>query len=73
MECDYLKEKKILLVDDEEQLREMVASILAQEGYARIRTAGTVKEALETAREWEPAAYSARVTAASAPEGRMVP
>ena len=54
MECDYLKQKKILLVDDEEQLRDMVASILAQEGYVRIRTAGTVKEALEAAREWEP-------------------
>ena len=24
MECDYLKQKKILLVDDEEQLRDMV-------------------------------------------------
>ena len=60
MECDYLKQKKILLVDDEEQLRDMVASILAQEGYVRIRTAGTVKEALEAARktEWRPRASS---------------
>lgn len=31
-----LKEKKILLVDDEIQLRDMVVSILQQEGYTRI-------------------------------------
>ena len=49
-----MEEYRVLLVDDEEQLRDMVASILAQEGYVRIRTAGTVKEALEAAREWEP-------------------
>ncbi|MCI9143436.1 MAG: response regulator transcription factor [Lachnospiraceae bacterium] len=49
-----LKEKKILLVDDEIQLRDMVVSILQQEGYTRIRTAGNVREALELAENWRP-------------------
>lgn len=49
-----LKEKKILIVDDEAQLREMVVSILRQEGYTGIRTAGSVREALEIAESWQP-------------------
>ena len=53
-EYDYLKQKKILLADDEEQLRDMVVSILAQEGYTRVRTAGSVGEALRAAEEWKP-------------------
>lgn len=54
MEYDYLKQKRILLVDDEEQLRELVASILTQEGYAQVRTAGTVAGALSLAEAWKP-------------------
>ncbi len=33
MDYDYLKYKKILIVDDEADLREMVTSILAQDGF----------------------------------------
>lgn len=49
-----VKNKKILLVDDEEQLLDMVVSILKQDGYTRIRTAVSVKEALEAVRDWQP-------------------
>ena len=49
MEYDYLKQKRILLVDDEEELRELVTSILTQEGYAQVRRAGTVADALSLA------------------------
>ena len=54
MEYDYLKQKRILLVDDEEELRELVTSILTQEGYAQVRTAGTVADALSLAEAWKP-------------------
>lgn len=49
-----LKIQKILIVDDEADLREMVTSILAQDGFKTIRTAGTVAEALKICRDWEP-------------------
>ena len=42
MDYDYLKYKKILIVDDEADLREMVTSILDQDGFKIIKTAGTV-------------------------------
>lgn len=51
---DYLKYKKILIVDDEADLREMVTSILEQDGFKTIKTAGTVAEALKICRDWEP-------------------
>lgn len=54
MEYDYLKNKKILLVDDEEELLRMVRSILEQDGYTRIKTAGTVRDALQICKEWQP-------------------
>lgn len=54
MSTDYLKQKKVLLVDDEKELLSMVASILKQDGYSRIKTAGTAKEALKICREWKP-------------------
>lgn len=44
MDYDYLKYKKILIVDDEADLREMVTSILEQDGFKTIKTAGTVAE-----------------------------
>ena len=39
----YLKQKRILLVDDEQALLDLVVSILQMDGYQRIRTAGTVR------------------------------
>ena len=51
---DYIKKKKILLVDDEPELLDMVASILREDGYENIRTAGTVEEALREAGESAP-------------------
>lgn len=54
MNYDYLKNKKILFVDDEEGLRRMVCSILQKEGYKQVKSAGTVKEALETGKSWQP-------------------
>ena len=44
MDYDYLKYKKILILDDEADLREMVTSILEQDGFKTIKTAGTVAE-----------------------------
>lgn len=55
MEYDFIKDKKILIVDDEEELRKMVASILQKEGYRQIRAVGTVEEALAVCRTWRPA------------------
>ena len=37
MAFDYLKRKKILLVDDEPELLNMVTSILQNEGHTNIR------------------------------------
>ena len=54
MSLDYLKGKKILLVDDEDDLLEMLRSILQDDGYRRIRTASTQKDALELCRTWKP-------------------
>ncbi|HJA18715.1 MAG TPA: response regulator transcription factor [Candidatus Mediterraneibacter ornithocaccae] len=51
MISDYIKKKQILLVDDEPELLDMVASILREDGYENIRTAGTVEEALREAGE----------------------
>lgn len=54
MEYDYLKDKKILLADDEAEILRMVLSFLQKEGYRQIRTAKTVKEALEVCAGWRP-------------------
>lgn len=51
---NYLKNKRILLVDDEPQLRDMVHSILFEEGFTNLRTAGCVRDALDTANEFQP-------------------
>lgn len=53
MDYDYLKYKKILIVDDEADLREMVTSILEQDGFKTIKTAGTVAEALKICRDYQ--------------------
>ena len=54
MKQDYLKKKKILLVDDEQEILYMVQGILAHEGYLNTRTAGTVREAMAAWKEWKP-------------------
>ena len=54
MDYDYLKYKKILIVDDEAELLEMVRSILEQDGFKAMKTAGTVSEALQMCKEWKP-------------------
>ena len=50
----YLKQKRILLVDDEQALLDLVVSILQADGYQRIRTASTVADALLVAQEFQP-------------------
>lgn len=54
MTIDYLLHKRILLVDDERELLDMVSSILTEYGFDHIRTASTIKEALETAQSFLP-------------------
>ncbi len=54
MDYSYLKYKKILIVDDEAELLKMVKSILEEDGFQEIQTAGTVAQALQKCREWEP-------------------
>lgn len=54
MGTDYLKEKRILLVDDEKDLLDMVASILTAEGFCNIRTAQNEKEAVLEAESFHP-------------------
>lgn len=54
MAYDYLKQKRILLVDDEAELLHMVEEILKKEGYIQIRTARNVAEAWKLYEEWNP-------------------
>ena len=54
MSSDYIKRKRILLVDDEPDLLDMVVSILKEEGYENIRTAQSTAEALKAADESTP-------------------
>lgn len=54
MSEEYLKNKRILLVDDEQELLDMVEAILREEGFSCIRTAGSVREALLAAEEFSP-------------------
>jgi Response regulators consisting of a CheY-like receiver domain and a winged-helix DNA-binding domain len=51
---DFLKDKKILLVDDELELLDMTVSILQDEGFSSICKAMTKKEALEKCRAYKP-------------------
>ena len=54
MDYDFLKQKRILLVDDEQELLNMVVSILKEDGYQNISTARSVKEAICAASETHP-------------------
>ena len=54
MAFNYLKQKKILLVDDEPELLNMVTSILENEGYTNIKTASTASEAIDACKNFKP-------------------
>lgn len=54
MNFDYLKQKRILLVDDEQELTDMVVSILNEDGFQNIQTAKTVREAVSISKTNEP-------------------
>ncbi len=54
MDSEYLKCKRILLVDDEPELLNMVISILKEEGFCNISTATNVKDALYVAAKINP-------------------
>ena len=54
MGFEYLKDKRILLVDDEQELLDMVVSILKGDGYKNIATAKNMSEALSLAEEASP-------------------
>lgn len=51
MNHEYLKDKQILLVDDEQDLLDLVLSILQEDGFQNISTAKTVGQALALARQ----------------------
>ncbi len=54
MSEDYLKKKKILIVDDEPELLEMVISFLKEEGFGQISTANTVEKAIQVVQSMPP-------------------
>ena len=54
MDSDYLKQKRILLVDDEQELLNLLVSILNGDGYQNIKTAKTVKEAMAVSETCQP-------------------
>lgn len=54
MNYDYLKKKRILLVDDEPELLDMVTGILKEDGFDSIMTADTVAKAKEIAITFHP-------------------
>lgn len=44
MDFDYLKKKRILLVDDEQELLDMVSSIFADEGFYNVKQQKRLKK-----------------------------
>lgn len=54
MDFNYVKQKRILLVDDEQELLDMVFCILKEDGFENIQVAKSVKEAVETADKFHP-------------------
>lgn len=54
MSEEYLRNKRILLVDDEQELLDMVETILREDGFSNIRTAGSVMEAVLEAETFLP-------------------
>lgn len=54
MSDQSLKKRRILLVDDEPELRRMVAAMLAAEGFSHVVQAANVQEALTAYRQAKP-------------------
>lgn len=54
MDNSFLHTKKLLLVDDEQELLKMVSDILKDAGFETVLTAMSVKEAILTAKEETP-------------------
>lgn len=54
MKDSFLHAKKILLVDDEPELRRLVIDILSDDGFVKILEAGTVQTGLSSARQGKP-------------------
>ncbi|MBS4536761.1 response regulator transcription factor [Clostridium sp. D2Q-14] len=54
MDFNYLKQKRILLVDDEQEILDMVLSILNEDGFHNIQTAKSMKEAILAANKFVP-------------------
>ena len=54
MDNSFLHTKRLLLVDDEQELLKMVSDILKDAGFETVLTAMTFKEAILTAKEETP-------------------
>lgn len=54
MDLDYISGRRILIVDDEQELLDMVVSMLREGGFENLRTAGSVGDAVEAARDFSP-------------------
>ena len=54
MSDDYLLYKRILLVDDEQELLDMVLSILIEYGFQNVKTAKSVKQAIQESEKFRP-------------------
>lgn len=54
MEARQIKSKRILLVDDEQEILNMVISILNDDGFINIKTASNASSAVETAKSFKP-------------------
>lgn len=54
MDFEFLKNKRLFLVDDEQELLDMLVSILNSEGFNNIATAKNVKSALALADSYKP-------------------
>lgn len=52
---DRFKDKKILIIDDDEPVRYTLQFLLERDGYRNVRCAVTGEEGLKMAREWKPA------------------
>lgn len=54
MDHSFLHKKKLLLVDDEQELQKLLTEIFKNAGFESLFTASSVKEALQTAQREKP-------------------